>query len=54
MINLTTPGPDIQEAILDETLPDTVLLLDLVSDTPLSWDAQRGLMNLPAGQQTGE
>ena len=42
MINLTTLAPEIQAAILDETLPDTVSLFDLVSDTPLSWEVQRG------------
>ena len=42
MVNLTTLAPDIQAAILDETLPDTVSLFDLASDTPLSWEEQRG------------
>ena len=42
MINLTTLAPEIQAAILDETLPDTVSLFDLASDTPLSWEQQRG------------
>ena len=41
MVNLTTLAPDIQAAILDETLPDTVSLFDLAIDTPLSWDEQR-------------
>jgi hypothetical protein len=41
MVNLTTLAPDIQSAILDETLPDTVSLIDLASDTPLSWEEQR-------------
>lgn len=36
MINLTTLAPEIQAAILDETLPETVSLFDLASDTPLS------------------
>ena len=31
-----------QVAILDETLPGTVSLFDLASDTPLSWEQQRG------------
>ena len=35
MVNLTTLAPDIQAAILDETLPDTVSLFDLAVDTPL-------------------
>ncbi|MEO8544911.1 MAG: LacI family transcriptional regulator [Burkholderiaceae bacterium] len=41
-INLTTLAPEIRAAILDETLPDTVSLFDLASDTPLSWEEQRG------------
>jgi len=41
MVNLTTLAPEIQAAILDETLPDTVSLFDLASDTPLSWEEQR-------------
>ena len=44
MINLTTVTPEIQAAILDETLPGTVSLFDLASDTPLSWEQQRGLV----------
>ena len=31
-----------QAAILDESLPDTMSLFDLASDTPLSWEEQRG------------
>ena len=31
----------IQAAILDETLPDTVSLFDLASDTPLVWEERR-------------
>ncbi len=42
MVNLTTLAPDIQAAILDETLPDTLSLFDLAVDTPLSWEEQRG------------
>ena len=41
MVNLTTLAPEIQAAILDETLPDTVSLFDLASDTPVSWEEQR-------------
>ena len=41
MVNLTTLAPEIQAAILDETLPDTVSLFDLTSDAPLSWEEQR-------------
>ena len=42
MVNLTTLAPEIQAAILDETLPDTVSLFNLASDTPLSWEEQKG------------
>ena len=41
MVNLTTLAPDIQAAILDETLPGSVSLFDLAVDTPLSWEEQR-------------
>ena len=41
MVNLTTLAPDIQAAILNETLSDTVSLFDLAIDTPLSWEDQR-------------
>ena len=41
MVNLTTLAPDIQAAILDETLPGAVSLFDLAIDTPLSWEEQR-------------
>lgn len=54
MVNLTTLAPDIVDAILLNELPDHLTLFDLASDTPLSWDAQRGLLNLPVGQQTGD
>ena len=42
MVNLTTVVPEIQVAILDETLSDTVSLFNLASDTPLPWEEQRG------------
>jgi len=41
MVNLTTLAPSIQAAILDETLPEEVVLFDLAIDTPLCWQAQR-------------
>ena len=44
MINLTTLAPDIQAAILDESLPDHASLFELASDTPFSWEEQRGLV----------
>ncbi len=34
MVNLTKLAPELQAAILDETLPDSVSLFDLASDTP--------------------
>jgi len=54
MVNLTTLAPDIIDAILLNELLGHLTLFDLASDTPLSWDAQRGLLNLPVGQQTGD
>ena len=50
MVNLTILAPDIVSAVLDDALPNHLTLFDLASDTPLSWDAQRGLLNLPDGQ----
>jgi hypothetical protein len=41
MVNMTTLAPDIQAAILDETLPEEIVLFDLAIDTPLCWQAQR-------------
>ena len=48
LVNLTTLAPDIQAAILDETLPDSVSLCDLAVDTPLAWEAQRGRIDAAA------
>jgi hypothetical protein len=42
MVNLTTLGPDIVAAILDDALPHHVTLFDLVVDPPALWDDQRG------------
>ena len=42
MVNLTALAPDIQNAILDETLPDSVSLFDLAVDMPVGWVEQRG------------
>ena len=50
MVNLTTLAPDIQAAIMDETLPDTVSLFDMASDTPLSWEEQRGRVSNAANR----
>ena len=41
ILNLTTLAPEIVAAILDETLPDQVTLMDLASGTPLLWEGQR-------------
>jgi hypothetical protein len=35
MVNLTTLAPDIVAAILDDTLPDTITLLELAADPPV-------------------
>ena len=37
ILNLTTLAPEIVEAILDETLPDQVTLMDLASGTAKLW-----------------
>ncbi len=37
MVNLTTLAPDIVAAILDDTLPDTITLLELAADQPVLW-----------------
>lgn len=42
MLNLTMLAPDIQAAILDVTLPETVSLFDLAVGTALAWEEQRG------------
>lgn len=41
MVNLTTLAPDIIQAILDDTLPDSVRLEDLAIGTPMLWEEQR-------------
>lgn len=41
VVNVTALTPDIQAAILDDTLPEGVALCDLAMDTPHCWDAQR-------------
>ena len=37
IVNLTTLAPDIVAAILDDTLPDTITLLELAADPPVLW-----------------
>ncbi|SDH45421.1 hypothetical protein [Nitrosomonas sp. Nm132] len=41
MVNLTTLAPDIVTAIMDDTLPDNIILLNLVVDPPALWEEQR-------------
>ena len=41
MVNLTTLAPDVQAAILEDPVPDTVSLFDLAVDMPMSWGEQR-------------
>jgi hypothetical protein len=48
MVNLTTLAPDIVAAILDDALPDHVMLFDLAVDPPALWDAQRMRLIDPA------
>ncbi|SFN07443.1 LacI family transcriptional regulator [Nitrosomonas communis] len=40
MVNLTTLAPDIVAAILDDTLPDNIILFDLAVDPPVLWEEQ--------------
>jgi hypothetical protein len=41
MVNLTTLAPDIVAAIMDDTLPDNIILLNLAVDPPALWEEQR-------------
>jgi hypothetical protein len=41
MVNLTTLAPEIVAAILDDTLPDKIILFDLAVDPPALWEEQR-------------
>ena len=42
IIHLTTLAPDIVSAILDDQVPSTLALEQLVSNPPWSWEEQRG------------
>ena len=42
MVILATLAPDIVSAILDETLPPEMRLLELAAGVPLAWGEQRG------------
>ena len=39
MVNLTTLAPEIGAAILDDTLPNNITLLELAADPPVLWGA---------------
>jgi hypothetical protein len=41
MVNLTMLAPEIVAAILDDTLPDHIILFDLAVDPPVLWEEQR-------------
>jgi hypothetical protein len=40
MVNLTTLAPEIVAAILDDTLPENIILFDLAVDPPVLWEEQ--------------
>jgi hypothetical protein len=42
MVNLTTLAPDIVAAILDDTLPGHITLLELAADPPVLWGEKMG------------
>lgn len=44
MLRLTTLAPDLVAAILDDDLPDQIILFDFVAMVPASWDEQRTLV----------
>jgi hypothetical protein len=46
MMNLTTLAPDIVTAILDERVPQDLLLLDMAISPPMLWDDQRAAFGL--------
>lgn len=50
MVNLTTLAPDIVVAILDDTLPDHIILFDLAVDPPALWEEQRARLDQPGLQ----
>lgn len=41
MLNLTTLAPDLVAAILDDTVPSGVTLLDLAINPPVLWEEQQ-------------
>jgi hypothetical protein len=50
MVNLTTLAPDIVAAILDDTLPNNIILFDLAVDPPVLWKEQRARLDQPGLQ----
>jgi len=48
MLNLTMLAPDIIEAILDESLPADVRLVDLSVSPPALWPEQRKRIGAPS------
>ena len=46
MVNLTTLAPDIVAAILDDALPNHIMLFDLAVDPPVLRDEQRERVGL--------
>jgi hypothetical protein len=53
MVNLTALAPDIQAAILDETLPESVSLFDPAVDIPVLWGEQRQRVAYLDGEHDG-
>jgi len=44
MLKLTTLAPDLVTAILDDDLPDQLILFDLVANLPVLWHEQRTML----------
>jgi hypothetical protein len=57
-LNLTLLAPDIVAAILDDALPDGVRLSALLTNPPVSWEAQRVALGTtpapPRARKTGQ
>jgi hypothetical protein len=47
MVNLTTLAPEIVAAILNDTLPDHIILSDLAVDPPALWGEQQARLDQP-------
>lgn len=50
MVNLTTLAPEIVAAILNDTLPDHIILFDLAVDPPALWEEQWERLTDPAAE----